>query len=168
MELREWQYIQGSPAQASTSTFSGSNKGFKKRFDKLIKYYGQHLPAEVDYITVNLLTRGTLNFTEHLNNGDKVNYDIFLDDFDTGEWRIMYRVNNQLIDDYSGTGWEELLYTLSAGYIDLPKKGTLEYNNLLTEWVVMKNNNTSTSYKKRFEKLIKYHIDHASSELERE
>lgn len=36
----------------------------------------------------------------------------------------------------------------------------------LTEWKVM-NNNSSGSYKKRFEKLIKYHIDHASSELER-
>ena len=43
----------------------------------------------------------------------------------------------------------------------------------LNEWKIMNTNkpaaSTSTSsgsYKKRFEKLIKYHIDHASSELE--
>ena len=58
---------------------------------------------------------------------------------------MQYKVNNKLIADYSGTGWEELLYILDAGYIDLPKKGTPEYNNLLVEWVVMKNNNTSES-----------------------
>ena len=167
MELREWQYINKPTVNSASPASSGAgNKSFKKRFDKLTQYYGQHLPAEVDYITVNLLTPGSLNFTEHLDNGDKINYDIFLDDFDTVEWRIKYRVNNQLIDDYSGTGWEELLYTLDAGYIDLPKKGTSEYKNLLTEWVAMNNKTPSTGYKKRFEKLIKYHIDHASSELE--
>jgi hypothetical protein len=37
----------------------------------------------------------------------------------------------------------------------------------LREWQYMsKPANNSGSYKKRFEKLIKYHIDHASSELE--
>jgi hypothetical protein len=44
----------------------------------------------------------------------------------------------------------------------------------LREWKYMSQQNqpaqastaTSSSYKKRFEKLIKYHIDHASSELE--
>ena len=40
----------------------------------------------------------------------------------------------------------------------------------LQEWKPMSkpagNTSSSGSYKKRFEKLIKYHIDHASSELE--
>lgn len=161
MELREWQYI-NKPASNS----SGSNKSFKKRFDKIINYYGQHLPAEVDYVTVNLLTPSYLNFTENYNNGDKVQYDIFIDDFDTEEWGIKIKVNGQYTEKYFDKGWSKLLNTLGA-YIELPQVGDPEYTNLLTEWVEMKNNNSSSSsFKKRFEKLIKYHIDHASSELE--
>lgn len=161
MELREWQYI-NKPASNS----SGSNKSFKKRFDKIIKYYGDHLPAEVDYITVNLLTNGSLNFTENYDNGDKVQYDIFIDDFDTEDWGIKIKVNGQSTEKYFDKGWSKLLNTLGA-YIELPQAGDPEYTNLLTEWVEMKNNNSpSGSFKKRFEKLIKYHIDHASSELE--
>lgn len=161
MELREWQYI-NKPASNS----SGSNKSFKKRFDKIIKYYGDHLPAEVDFVYVNLLTPGSLNFTENYDNGDKVQYDIFIDDFDTEDWGIKIKVNGQPTEKYFDKGWSKLLNTLGA-YIELPQAGDPEYTNLLTEWVEMKNNNSpSGSYKKRFEKLIKYHIDHASSELE--
>lgn len=170
MELREWQYI-NKPASNSTTASTSSNTGnksFKKRFDKIIKYYGDHLPAEVDYVLVNLLTNGSLNFTENYDNGDKVQYDIFIDDFDTEDWGIKIKVNGQLTDKYFGKGWAKLLNTLGA-YIELPQIGDPEYKNLLVEWVAMNNktnSTTSSGYKKRFEKLIKYHIDHASSELE--
>jgi hypothetical protein len=170
MELREWQYINkpaGNSTTASTSSNTG-NKSFKKRFDKIIKYYGDHLPAEVDYVIVNLLTNGSLNFTENYDNGDKVQYDIFIDDFDTEDWGIKIKVNGQPTEKYFDKGWAKLLNTLGA-YIELPQMGDPEYKNLLIEWVVMNNKTSSSSggYKKRFEKLIKYHIDHASSELER-
>ena len=161
MKLNEWQYI-----NKPTSNSSGSNKSFKKRFDKIIKYYGDHLPAEVDFVYVNLLTPGSLNFTENYNNGDKVQYDIFIDDFDTEDWGIKIKVNGQSTEKYFDKGWSKLLNTLGA-YIELPQVGDPEYTNLLTEWVEMKNNNSpSGSFKKRFEKLIKYHIDHCSAELE--
>jgi hypothetical protein len=168
MELREWQYINKSTASSSTtSTASTSSTSFKKRFDKIIKYYGDNLPAEVDYITVNLLTPGSLNFTENYDNGDKVQYDIFIDDFATEDWGIKIKVNGQPTEKYFDKGWAKLLNTLGA-YIELPQMGDPEYKNLLTEWVAMNNKTSSSSgYKKRFEKLIKYHIDHASSELER-
>lgn len=166
MELREWQYINKPTANsASSASSSAGNKSFKKRFDKLIQYYGQHLPAEVDYVIVNLLTKDTLDFTENYNDGDKVRYNIFIDPA-TEAWKIKYSVNGQLTDDLSGTGWPELLKILRTGYIEVPATTTPEYNNLLTEWVVMNNKTSSAGYKKRFEKLIKYHIDHASSELE--
>lgn len=167
MELREWQYI-NKPASNSTTASTSSNTGnksFKKRFDKIIKYYGDHLPAEVDYIIVNLLTHGSLNFTENYDNGDKVQYDIFIDDFDTEDWGIKIKVNGQPTEKYFDKGWAKLLNTLGA-YIELPQMGDPEYKNLLTEWVAMNNKASSSGYKKRFEKLIKYHIDHASSELE--
>ena len=145
-DLLEWVDSKGKKVGHSTSTTpattsnTSTNKSFKKRLDRLVTYYGQHLPAEVDYITVNLLTPGSLNFTEHCNDGDKLNYDIFLDDFATVEWRIKYSVNGKLVDDLSGTGWPELLNTLGAGYIEVPAMGTPEYNDLLTEWLDTKGN----------------------------
>jgi hypothetical protein len=169
MELREWQYInKSSGSTTNNSSSSAGNKSFKKRFDKIIKYYGDHLPAEVDYVLVNLLTNGSLNFTENYDNGDKVQYDIFIDDFDTEDWGIKIKVNGQPTEKYFDKGWAKLLNTLGA-YIELPQMSDHEYKSLLTEWVAMNNKTSSTastSYKKRFEKLIKYHIDHASSELE--
>ena len=174
MKLNEWQYMNKPATNSAASTSSGNtssagNKSFKKRFNKLIQYYGDHLPVAVDYVMVNLLTKDTLDFTENFNDGAKVRFNIFIDPT-TEAWTLKYYVNSKLIDNLSDTGWTELLTTLYVGYIDeLPHAGTPEYNNLLTEWVVMNNktsSTSSTSYKKRFEKLIKYHIDHASSELE--
>ena len=87
-------------------------------------------------------------------------------------------MNDKIKDDLSGTGWPELLKILRP-YITVPVTTTSEYKDLLTEWldssgqkvnpasvVPTKASSTSSGYKKRFEKLIKYHIDHAS-ELER-
>lgn len=167
MELREWQYINKPTVNSASPASSNiSNKSFKKRFDKLIHFYGDHLPVEVNYISVNLITYDTLDFTENYSDGTKVRFNIFIDPT-TEAWKIKYSVNGKLIDDISDTGWLELLDTLRVGYIDeVPSKGTPEYNRLLTEWVAMNNKTPSTGYKKRFEKLIKYHIDHASSELE--
>ncbi len=184
-ELHEWidsngNKISRNKMTANTSkTSSGTNKSFKKRFDKLIKYYGNHLPVEIDYIMVNLLTNDTLDFTENFSDGTKVQFNISINPT-TEAWSLKYYVNGGLVDSISDTGWPELLKTLYVGYIDeLPHAGTPEYNSLLTEWVDSKGNKvnlskaaaskattSSNSYKKRFEKLIKYHIDHASSELE--
>lgn len=176
MKLSEWKNAQGNKVgQVATAT---NNKSFKKRFDKIIQYYGQRLPAEVDYVIVNLLTPGSLNFTENYDNGDKVQYDIFIDDFDTEDWGIKIKVNGQSTEKYFDKGWSKLLNTLGA-YIELPQAGDPEYTNLLTEWldssgqkvnlasvVPTETSSTSSGHKKRFEKLIKYHTDHASSELE--
>ena len=169
MELREWQYINkpvGNAASAASASSNTGNKSFKKRFDKIIKYYGEHLPAEVDYVMINLLTNDTLDFTENYDNGDKVEFKIYIGATET--WNMKVYVNGQLTDSYTGQNWAKLLNTLGA-YIELPQMGDPEYKSLLTEWVAMNNktsSTSSTSYKKRFEKLIKYHIDHASSELE--
>ncbi len=176
MRLNEWQYMNKPAANSNTTSAasnssgtssSAGNKSFKKRFDKLIQYYGQHLPAEVDYIMVNLLTKDTLDFTEYFNDGARAQFNITINPA-TEAWTLKYYVNGSLVDSISDTSWPELLKTLYVGYIDeLPHAGTPEYNNLLTEWVVMNNKTSSTSYKKRFEKLIDYHIKHASKELKR-
>lgn len=167
MELREWQYINKPAAGSSTTSTASTSSSFKKRFDKIINYYDRHLPAEVDYLMVNILTNDTLDFTENFSDGDKARFNISINPA-TEAWTLKYYVNGSLVDSLSDTGWTKLLKTLYVGYIDeLPHAGTPEYKNLLTEWVAMNNKaSSSTGYKKRFEKLIKYHIDHASSELE--
>lgn len=162
MELREWKYM-NTPATTSAST--SSNTGFKKRLEKLIKYHGNNLPIDVDYLMVGLLTKDKLEFAEQYDDGQVVEYKISIDPT-SEDWQVRIFVNRQLDEELKGTGWPELLKTLRP-YIVVPETRELEYKNLLTEWVAMNNKTSSTGYKKRFEKLIKYHIDHASSELER-
>jgi hypothetical protein len=165
MELREWQYINKPAGNSNTASASASsNTGFKKRLDKLIKYHGRHPAAEVEYILVGLLTKDKLEFAEHYDDGQVVEYKISIDPT-TEDWEVKIFVNNQLNDTLSGTYWISLLKTLSP-YLTIPVVSTPEYRDILHEWVVMNNKNSSSGYKKRFEKLIKYHIDHASSELE--
>ncbi len=137
--LIEWVDAKGNKISTTASTTGTANSGnssttgFKKRFDKLINYYGQHLPAEVDFVYINLLTKDTLDFTENFSDGDKARFNIFIDPT-TEAWKIKYSVNGKLIDDISDKGWPELLKTLYVGYIDeLPYAGTPEYNSLLTE-----------------------------------
>lgn len=168
MELREWKYINNSSTNAvstSAPASTSSNTGFKKRFERLIKYHGRHPAAAVEYILVGLLTKDKLEFAEHYDDGQVVEYKISIDPT-TEAWEVKRFVNNQLHDDLSGTHWISLLKTLSP-YLTIPVLSTPEYRDILHEWVVMNNKTSSSSgYKKRFEKLIKYHIDHASSELE--
>ena len=133
MNLNEWKDKNGnkinlnSPA-ASNKTSSGS---FKKRLDKLIKYHGQPLPVDVDYLTVNLLTTDTLDFTEHYDDSQVVRYNIYIDPA-TEAWRLKIYVNNKLQDDISGQVWGELLKTLRP-YITVPVGSTPEYVELFTE-----------------------------------
>ena len=164
MELREWQYINKPAANTASAASTSSNTGFKKRLDKLIKYHGRHPAAEVEYILVGLLTKDKLEFAEHYDDGQVVEYKISIDPT-TEAWEVKIFVNNQLNDTLSGKNWIGLLRTLNP-YLTIPVLSTPEYRDILHEWVVMNNKTSSFGYKKRFEKLIKYHIDHASSELE--
>ena len=161
MELREWQYM-NKPAASTTN--NSSTTGFKKRFEKLIKYHSSNLPIDVDYARIDLLAKDRLEFTGQYDDGKEVEYKISIDP--TSEaWQVKIFVNKQLDEELKGTGWPELLKALRP-YIVVPKTIEPEYKNLLTEWVAMNNKTSSTGYKNRFEKLINYHINHASSELE--
>lgn len=143
-KLIEWKDSKGNKVStgsttASSSTNTGSTASFKKRLDNLIQYYGQHLSSGVGYVTVNLLTRDALDFTEHYNDGSVVRYNIFIDTL-AEEWREPWRLriykstsmSYQLTDDLRGTGWTELLKVLRS-YITVPVLNTPEYKNLLTE-----------------------------------
>lgn len=139
MRLNEWKTSNGdkvnltTPAQNTTAASTATNLSFKKRLDKLIKYYGQHLPKEVAYIKVNLLTKDILEFSEYHNdrNFTIVEFRIYIGPT-TEAWRLKSFVNDTPTDDLAGQGWTELLKTLRA-YITVPVTGTPEYKELLTE-----------------------------------
>ena len=184
--LHEWKDINGkkvsttstAPQVAGTSgqITSGS---FKKRLNKLINYYGQHHPAKVDFITVNLLTNDTLDFTEYHNDRSAVSYKIYIGPA-TEAWRLQVSKNNKYTDDLSGIGWANLLRELRS-YITVPVVSTPEYKSLLTEWLDSNGKkvslSTSTSsqptpttssntfYKDKFKKLLDYHMANASYAL---
>lgn len=120
----------GAPTPSTSGTSSGS---FKKRLNKLINYYGQHHPAEVDFITVNLLTNDTLDFTEYYDDRSAVRYNIYIGPA-TEAWRLKISMNGKLKDDIAGQGWPELLKTLRP-YITVPVTTTPGYKELLTEWL---------------------------------
>ena len=140
MKLKEWKDSNGnkvniSPSPAVSSTSSKTSSGsFKKRLNKLINYYGQHLPADVG-LKVNLLIDDALEFTEYYNNSnfDIVEFKIYIGPT-TEAWSLKVFTNNKLTDDLSGMSWTELLKNLRA-FITIPVTTTPEYKDLLTEWV---------------------------------
>lgn len=147
MELKEWKTSTGDKVNLTQSTGSqGTSTGsFKKRLDKLITYYGQHLPAGIKSIKVNLLTNDTISFTEYYDNSDFdiTDFEIYIGPM-TEAWRLKSTINGKLADDIAGQGWTELLKTLRA-YITVPVTGTPEYRALLTEWVDSQGKKVSTT-----------------------
>jgi hypothetical protein len=171
MRLQEWKDSSGKKVSTTSTAGSTSSGSFKKRLNKLINYYGQHHPAKVDFITVNLLTGDTLDFTENYDNGDKVEFNIYIGPA-TEAWRLKVYVNGKLTDDLAGQVWGELLKTLRA-YITVPVVSTPEYVDLFTEslkeWVdkhgkkvsqpasVPAANTSSKTNKEKFTSLL-YHM----------
>lgn len=142
MKLNEWKDSKGnkitSTTPSSNTVSKTSGASFKKRLNKLINYYGQHLPANIDFITVNLLTDDTLDFTEYTSERATIKYNIYIGPM-TEAWRLKIYKSDKLTDDLSGLEWVELLKTLRA-YITIPVVQTPEYKSLLTEWLDSKGN----------------------------
>jgi hypothetical protein len=148
MRLQEWKDSSGKKVSTASTAASASSGSFKKRLNKLINYYGQHHPAEVDFITVNLLTGDTLDFTEYYDDRSTVRYNIYIGPA-TEAWRLKITAQGKLKDDLLGIGWPELLKTLRA-YITVPVVSTPDYKDLLVEYLDKNGkkinlNNSSTS-----------------------
>ena len=182
MKLNEWKDKDGNPINLNTNSVSNktSTGSFKRRLDKLIKYYGQHLPGNVDNLVVTLLTDDSLVFEEHLHNNMKINYNIYIGPA-TEAWRLKIFVDGTLAEDLSGMGWIDLLKTLRT-YITVPVTTTPAYKELLTEWVdkdgnKINLNNSSTStpttssptktHKEKFEELTTYMKVHAGKTVDK-
>lgn len=173
MELREWKYINNS----TTNSVYTSSGEFRSRLKKLATMTYRYKSSQVDSVDIITLADNEIKFIEFFKNGATAEYEISIKPT-TEAWNLIIYTTDDLdgrkkVFDGSGTGWEALIKELRY-YITLPTVGTPEYKDLLTEsflkeWKLMSPplQAAFSGYKKRFERLIKYHIDHASSELER-
>ncbi len=145
MKLNEWHYINN-----TTPSTKAPSKYFVNRFEKLMDYYAQHLPASVkalDAVSIEsdpILQEDTLWFRELHYSGDKIDYRIKMDT-ETSHWTIRFCTNeNPYRTLFTGDGWPEFLKAMRQ-LITVPVTGTPEYKNLLTEWVAMKGNQNTAS-----------------------
>lgn len=142
MKLREWKNSNGdnvniqSPAVSNQTSSGSSNIGFKKRFEKLLAYAQAHKNASVNKTEVKSISDDSFSYTEKINGGYSY-YDreinVYIGSL-TEAWRLKIFIDGKPDDDIAGQGWPELLKTLRY-YITVPVTTTLEYKELLTEWL---------------------------------
>lgn len=130
MELREWQYM-NKPAANSNTT---SAAGYKKRFEKLIKYHIDHASSELESITRKDIFNYSFRFSEHYDNGHhEFDRDIIvIVDKNTDEFFISIFVDHKEVDSIQRIGYENFVKAIEP-YMFLPDGGTPEYDDLLTE-----------------------------------
>ncbi len=142
MKLNEWKDSNGnkvnpSSSAASTKTSSGSsNKSFKKRFEKLIKYHIDHASSELESITKKDIKDDGFHLTEHYNNGHhEFDRDIIVSyDKDSNTFMLRIFVDGKTVNNILCNGYEDFV-TAAEGYMFLPDYNTPEYDDLLVEWV---------------------------------
>lgn len=169
MKLREFKYAKENPV-SKTSAPAASNIGnasteYKERFKKLFSYAYQHRYSKITTMDIIKLTDDEVHFIEYYDTSNTVEYQIYVRAA-TEAWNLKIYTTDDLEGrkkavDLSGSEWVNLLKEL-RNYIAVPVTGTPEYKNLLTEWVEIKNNSsTSTaSFKNRLKKLYDYIVKH--------
>ena len=152
MRLNEWQDAKGnkvnitSPATSQGTSSGSSTTGFKKRFEKLLDYAKNHKGPEINKAEVKSLSDDGFFYTEKIRGGYSY-YDRDIQVYigsQTEAWRLKIYIDNEINEDLAGQGWPELLKTLRA-YITVPVTTTLEYKELLTEWIDSSGKKVNTS-----------------------
>jgi hypothetical protein len=187
MKLNEWLDASGnkintSSSSSSSAPSSGTTKTMKERFTSLLYYMKKNKARTVTKTEVSGLNEAGFTYKEYRTHTTGYSYtqliQVLYNPFNS-EWKFVIYHNTNLIDEQDGKGLDNLIRALKS-YYTVPSPGTAEYKRItesLNEWVDNKGKKVTfgssakvatspSSYKKRFEKLIKYHIDHASSELE--
>jgi hypothetical protein len=179
MKLREWQYM-NKPA-GSTTNNSSTSSGYKKRFEKLIKYHIDHASSELESVTKKVISDWHFLLAEHYNTGFReFDREVALSvDKTTGTFHLDICVDGKQVyyNDYKS--YEDVLETLTGSYMFLPDEGTSEYRDILVEWIDTNGNKinlgnssapsqptTKAPYKTNKEKFIaltQYMQDHKDS-----
>jgi hypothetical protein len=155
MELREWQYMNKPAANSS---------GYKKRFEKLIKYHIDHASSELERIIRKDIKEDSFHLGEHYNTGKgEFDRDIIVDIDKNNNWSFSVFLDGKELVQKTGTSWEDLLRALSF-YLYTPNVETPEYDELLTEslneWHLMnppkasQPTSNTQSQKYRYERLL--------------
>lgn len=165
MNLNEWN-LMNKPASKS----SGS---YKKRFEKLIKYHIDHASSELESITKKDIRDTYFRLSEHYNSGHtEFDRDIVVTyDKDSNTFMLRVFVDSKEVYSTLCYSYEEFVEA-AEGYMFLPDSGTQEYDDLLTEWVEMKNNSNTSSQpassktnKEKFTELVSYMQKHKDSSV---
>ena len=168
MRLNEWQYMNSS---------STNSTGYKKRFEKLIKYHIDHASSELESITTKNIKENGFHLGEHYNTGSSEFDRNIVVSFikNTDEFIISIYVDNKEVYSTQVKGYDNCVAVLEA-YMFLPNRGTQDYDDLLTEWVAMKGSQTSSTpqasstsktNKEKFEELTDYMKAHINSSVEK-
>lgn len=173
MKLKEFKYAKGNPV-SKTPTQTVSNIGnastrssteYKERFKKLFSYAYRHRYSEITTMDIIKLTADEVHFIEYYDTSNTVEYQIYVR-ATTEAWNLKIYTTDDMagrkkVVDLSGMEWVNLLKEL-RNYIAVPVTGTPEYKSLLTEWVAMKNNSSTSpvSFKNRLKKLYDYLVKH--------
>ena len=133
MELREWQYM--NKASGSAASNSSISSGYKKRFEKLIKYHIDHASSELERVNNKVINEYDFHLSEHYNTGsDEFNRTIIVSvNKYTDEFFLSIFVDGKVVYRNNYEGYEKVLEILTDTYMFLPDAGTQEYDDLLTE-----------------------------------
>ena len=180
MELREWQYM-NKPAGSAASN-SSTSSGYKKRFEKLIKYHIDHASSELERVNNKVINEYDFHLSEHYNTGsDEFNRTIIVSvNKYTDEFFLSIFVDGKEVYHNVYKSYGEVLEILTDTYMFLPDKGTQDYDDLLTEslneWKYMNPptqqtqasaSSTKGGYWERFNKLLFYHVNHKSPAVDK-
>ena len=175
MDLREWQYM-NKPAGSAANNSSSS--GYKKRFEKLIKYHIDHASSELESITRKAIFNYSFHLGEHYNTGSSEfdRYIIVSVNKYTDEFYLSIFVDNKKVYSTQVKGYDNCVAILEA-YMFLPNKGTQDYDDLLTEslteWQLMNppkasqpaSTASSKTNKEKFTELVAYMQKHKDSSV---
>jgi hypothetical protein len=125
MELREWRYM--NPPATSPS-------GYKKRFEKLIKYHIDHASSELESITKKDIKDNGFRLSEHYDNGHHEFDRDIIASYDKASDTFMLRIfiDGKEVDNILRKGYEDFV-DAAEDYMFLPDYNTPEYDDLLTE-----------------------------------
>lgn len=139
MNLKEYKDAKGNPVGKTSSpatTNKTSSTGFQKRFKKLLMYAIKHRNPQINKMIADKITEDTLEFTEFYADDSTRTFKIYIG-LTTEAWRLKIFIDDNLItpvNDLAGMNWPELLKQLRT-FITVPVTTTLEYKELLTEWL---------------------------------
>ena len=125
MELREFKYMNPPASKAG---------GYKKRFEKLIKYHIDHASSELERIIRKDIKDESFHLGEHYNDGkEEFDRDIVVSyDKNSDTFFLRIFIDGKQVDDILRKGYENFVKAAEP-YMYLPDGGTQEYDELLTE-----------------------------------